>query len=73
MPKIFDISIDEQAFGFLDIILFIFRSLSLFPSQILVCATGFCSLLSLFILRFTFESSFKQKKKNNKINEWEDI
>ena len=59
---------NELAFGFLGIIQFYFWSLSLFPSQILVCATGFCSSISLFILRFTFESSFKQKIK---INEWE--
>ena len=49
MLEIFDISIDEQDFGFLGIIHFIFRSLSLFSSQILVCATGFCSSISLFI------------------------
>ena len=54
MPEIFDISIDGQAFGFLGILLF--------PSQILVCEIDFCSSISLFILRFTFESSFKQKK-----------
>ena len=55
---------DELAFGFLAIIKFYFWSLSLFPSQILVCPIGFCSSLSLFIWRFTFESLFKQKQKN---------
>ena len=57
MPEIFDISIDEQAFGFLGNIHFI---LGRFPSQILVCVIGFCSSISLLIWRFIFESSFKQ-------------
>ena len=34
------------------------KSLFLFPSQILVCATGFCSSMSLFIWRFTFSELF---------------
>ena len=49
---------------------FYFRSPSLFPSQILVCATGFCSSIFLFIWRFTFGELFKQKQKNKW---WEDI
>ena len=46
-----------------------FWSLSLFPSQILVCATGFCSSISLFVWRFTFGELFlaKKKKKSGKI------
>ena len=46
------------------------RSLTLFPSQILECATGFCSSISLFIWRFTFGELFLAKQKNKK---WEDI
>ena len=60
IPEIFDISFDEQAFGFLGIIHFS----SLFPNQILVCATGFCNSISLFIWRFTFSELFKQKQSN---------
>ena len=53
------------AFGFLSTIKFTLKeSLSLFPSQILVCATGFCSSISLFIWRFTFGELFLQKHKN---------
>ena len=40
------------------------KLLSLFPSQILVCATGFCSLISLLIWRFTFSELYLQKHKN---------
>ena len=56
---------DGQVFGFLGIIHFIFWSLFIFPSQILVCATGFCSSISLFIWRFTFGELFKQKKEES--------
>ena len=45
-------------------------SLSLFSSRILVCATGFCSSISLYIWRFTFWRALfsKNKKiKNGKI------
>ena len=41
---------------------FYFRSLSFFPSQILVCAIRFCSWISLFIWRFTFGDLFKQRQ-----------
>ena len=40
------------------------KSLSLFPSQILLCVTGFCSSMSLFIWRFTFSELYLQKHKN---------
>ena len=43
-----------------------FWSLSLFPSQILVCAIGFCSSISLFIWRFTFGELFLAKTKKIK-------
>ena len=43
-----------------------FWSLSLFPSRILVCATGFCSSISLFIWRFTFRELFLAKTKKIK-------
>ena len=46
------------------------RSLTLFPSRILECATGFCSSISLFIWRFTFGELFIAKQKNKK---WEDL
>ena len=45
------------------------KSLSLFPSQILVYTIGFCSSISLFIWRFTFSELFC---KNIKLK-WEDI
>ena len=40
-----------------------------FPSRILVCVTGFCSSISLYILRFTFGELIlaKKKKKSGKI------
>ena len=38
-------------------------SLSLFPSQILVCAIGFCNSYSLFILRFTFGELYSKNIK----------
>ena len=41
MPKIFDISIWWTSLWLLGIIHFQYKSLSLFPSQILVCATAF--------------------------------
>ena len=45
----------ELAFGFLSTIHFNFKMLlSLFPSQILVCATAFAAQNFFFILRFTF-------------------
>ena len=45
------------------------KSLSLFPSQILVYTIGFCSSISLFVWRFTFSELFC---KNIKLK-WEDI
>ena len=59
----------EIAFDFLNNHILYFWSLSLFPGRILVCATGFCSLISLFIWRFTFGELFlaKTKIKSGKI------
>ena len=37
-----------------------------FPSRILVCATGFCSSISLYIWRFTFGELFLAKTKKIK-------
>ena len=48
------IHLDGIAFGFLKNHTLYFRSLSLFPSQILVCATGFFNLISLYISRALF-------------------
>ena len=62
-------NIENKPLAFLVPYISIQESLSLFPSQILVCATGFCSSLSLFILRFTFGELFC---KNIKIK-WEEI
>ena len=51
--------LDGIAFGFLKNHILYFWSFSLFPSRILMCATGFCSLISLYIWR----ALFSQKKK----------
>ena len=66
MLEIFDISlwwVSFWLFGHHTVLYF--WSLSFFPSQILVCATGFCSSIFLFIWRFTFRELFLGKK--NKI------
>ena len=71
MPEIFDILlwwVSLWLFGHHTI--FNFWLLSLFPNQILVCAIGFCSSISLLIWRFTFWELFLAKTKNK---EWEDI
>ena len=65
--------LDGIAFGLLNNHTLYFWSLSLFPSRILVCATGFCSSISLFIWRFTFGELFLAKTKKIKNKEWEDI
>ena len=59
---------DGIAFGLLNnhTLYFFFWLLSLFPSWILVCATGFCSSISLFIWRFTFGELFLVKTKRIK-------
>ena len=62
--------LDGIAFGPLNNHALYFWSLFLFPSRILVCATGFCSSISLFIWRFTFGELFLAKTKNK---EWQDI
>ena len=62
--------LDGIAFGLLKNHTLYFWSLSLFPSQVLVCVTSFCSSISLFIWKFTFGELFlaKTKKiKNTKI------
>ena len=53
--------LDGIAFGLLKNLTLYFWSLFLFPSRILVCATGFCSSISLFIWRFTFGELFLVK------------
>ena len=62
MPEIFDISIWWTGLWLLGIIHFQYKPLSLFPSQILVCATGFTAhyLFSFWDLHWL--SSFKKKK-----------
>ena len=55
----------EQAFGFLGIIHFHKSRFPFFWSNTSMC-NGFCSSLSLFILRFTFIELFKQRKNKNK-------
>ena len=55
--------LDGIAFGLLNNHALYFWLLSLFPSQILVCATSFCNSISLFIWRFTFEELFLAKTK----------
>ena len=64
--KFFIFQFDELAFGFLGIIHFILRRFPFFLVKILVCATGVCSSLSLFIWRFTFVELLS---KNRKIKE----
>ena len=61
--------LDGIAFSFLKNYTLYFWVLSLFPSWILVCATGYCSLISLYIWRFTFGELFlaKTKIKSGKI------
>ena len=61
--KFLKFHINELAFGCLGIKQFILVAFP-FSSQILVCATGFCSSKSLFIWRFTFGELFKQKQQN---------
>ena len=63
MPEIFDISIWWVSLWLFGHHIFYFTSLSLFSSKILVCATGFCSSISLFIWRFTFGKLFLSKTK----------
>ena len=49
------------AFGFLKNHTLYFWSLSFFPSRILVCATGFCNSISLYIWRAHFSKNKKIK------------
>ena len=54
--------LDGIAFGLLkNHTLYFFWLLSLFPSRILVCATGFCSSISLYIWRALFSKNKKIK------------
>ena len=66
IPEIFNISIDEQAFGLLGIIHFHKKSLSLFPNQILVCATAFATH---HLFSFGDLHLLSSLSKNNKIKE----
>ena len=65
--------LDGIAFGLSKNHTLYFWSLSLFPNQILVCATGFCNSISLFIWRFTFGELFLAKKIIIINKEWKDI
>ena len=58
--------LDGIAFGLLKNHTLYFWSLSLFPSQILVCATGFRSSISLYIWRFSFGELFLSRTKKIK-------
>ena len=58
--------LDGIAFGLLKNHTLYFWSLSLFSSRILVCATGFCSSISLYIWRFTFGELFLANTKKIK-------
>ena len=58
--------LDGIAFDFLENHTLYFWSLSIFPTRILVCATGFCSLISLYIWRAIFSKN-KKKIKSGKI------
>ena len=71
--EIFDISILRVSIWLFEHHIFQFKmSLSLFPSQILVCATAFATHNLFFILRFTFVEFFKQKHKNIKVGRYID-
>ena len=63
MPEIFDISIWWISFWLLGIIHFQYKSLSLFPSQILVCATAFTAYYLFFVLILHWLSSLSKKNK----------
>ena len=63
--EIFDISTLRVSLWLFEHHTFQFKiSLSLFPSQILVCAMAFAAHNLFFILRFTFGELFKQNHKN---------
>ena len=62
--EIFDISIEWTSLWLLSIIHFQYKSLFLFPSQILVCATAFAA--HYFFSRFDICWALKQKKKKKK-------
>ena len=66
MPEIFDISFLRVSLWLLGIIHFQYKSFSLFPSQILVCATAFAA--HYLFSRFDFGWAISQN-----IKEWEDI
>ena len=53
--------LDGIAFGLLKNFTLYFWSLSIFPSQIVVCATSFCSSISLYIWRALFSKNKKIK------------
>ena len=55
--------LDGIAFGFLKNHILYFWSFSLFPSRILMCATGFCSLISFYIWRALFSKNKKIKSR----------
>ena len=67
--EIFDISILRVSLWLFEHHTFQYKSLSLFPSQILVCATAFAAYNLFFILRFIFGEFYC---KNIKIK-WEEI
>ena len=56
--------LDGIAFGLLNNHTLYFWSLSIFPSWILVCATDFCSSISILIWIFIFGELFLAKTKN---------
>ena len=63
VPEIFDISILRIGLWLFGNHSFQYKSLSLFPSQILVYVISFCSSLSLFIWRFTFGELYSKNIK----------
>ena len=69
MPEIFDISIWWINFWLLGIIHFQYKSLSLFPSQILVYATAFATYYLFWFWDLHLLSSLNKNDKR----EWEDI
>ena len=62
--------LDRIAFDLLKNHTLYFWSLSLFPSQVLVCVTSFCSSISLFIWKFTFGELFLAKTKKKRVGRY---
>ena len=70
MLEIFDISINEQVFGFLGIIHFILGRFPFFPVKYYYVQQAF---VAYYLFSFGDLHLLSSLSKNNKIKEWEDI